>query len=358
MQRRIQGGLLQTLKSVGAFDRVRDSRWRQRQLLILCYHSLALDDENLWRPAVFLTPSRLRDRFDALKQGGYQVLHLGEGLERLRKNDLPPRSVVLTFDDGTYDFRKLIYPLLKEYDFPATVYQTTHYCSRRMPVFHLICSYMLWKKRDMSLAAAPSIGIMQDLQLDTLESRETATRQIIAFADRENLSTDQKGELAAELARRLDVDYQAILHRRILQLMTPEEIAELSAAGIRFELHTHRHRVPRDRALFDREIQDNRNAIQAMTKTQPRHFCYPSGEYDLMFLPWLAEQGVESATTCDPGIVSSSTAPFLLPRFIDTRAKTALEFESWLTGLGPILSAGANVMRLRQTSGSKSGRLA
>ena len=117
MQKSIRSSLLRALTATGVFDRVRDSRWRQSRLLILCYHSLALDEENLWRPALFLTPSRLRDRFEMLKQGGYRVLPLGEGLERLRRNALPPRSVVLTFDDGTYDFYKLTFPLLRSTGF-------------------------------------------------------------------------------------------------------------------------------------------------------------------------------------------------------------------------------------------------
>jgi hypothetical protein len=170
MHKRIRANLLRTLKGAGVFSRVRDSRWRQRQLLILCYHSLAIDDENLWTPALFLTSSRLRERFEMLKRGGYQVLPLREALERLHKNDLAPRSLVLTFDDGTYDFYKLTYPLLKEYGFPATVYQTTHYCSRRIPVFNVICSYLLWKKREPVLRAAPSLGIARDIQLDTVSN--------------------------------------------------------------------------------------------------------------------------------------------------------------------------------------------
>jgi peptidoglycan/xylan/chitin deacetylase (PgdA/CDA1 family) len=352
MRKLIRGNLLRALRSAGVFTRVRDSRWRQQRLLILCYHSLALDQENLWRPALFLTPSRLRERFEMLKQGGYHVLHLTEGLERLQKKDLPPRSVVLTFDDGTYDFYQLTYPLLREYGFPATVYQTTHYCSRRIPVYPLICSYMLWKKRDAVLGAVPSIGIERDIRLDTAESRQAALSQIILYADREHLSTEQKNSLAADLAHRLSLDYGDLLRRRILQLMSPEEIAELAAAGISFQLHTHRHRTPRDRDLFEREVQDNRNALFAITKTTPTHFCYPSGDYDLRFLPWLAEEGVVSATTCDPGLASTRSQPLLLPRFIDTTAQTPLEFESWLTGVGALLSAGADAAMLRKLSRS------
>jgi peptidoglycan/xylan/chitin deacetylase (PgdA/CDA1 family) len=346
MKKRLRCNLLRALRAAGVFDRVLDSRWRQRRLLILCYHSLAIDEESLWRPALFLAPSRLRERFDMLKQGGYQVLPLGEGLERLRRNDLPQRSVALTFDDGTYDFHKLAYPLLREYGFPATVYQTTHYCSRRMPIYSLICSYMLWKRRETVLTAAPSIGIARDIPLATPEARETALSKIVAFADREQLSSEQKNDLAAELARRLGVDYQELLRQRILQLMAPEEIAELAAVGISFALHTHRHRTPRDRALFEREIQDNRDALEAITKIRPTHFCYPSGDYDLMFLPWLAELGIAHATTCDPGLASIRSKPLLLPRFVDTTGQTALEFEGWLTGVGAMLAASADAVYL------------
>lgn len=347
MHKRIRGGLLRTLKGAGVFSRVRDSRWRQRQLLILCYHSLAIDDENLWTPALFLTPSRLRERFEMLKHGGYNVLPLTEGIERLRRDELAPRSVVLTFDDGTYDFCKLTYPLLQEYEFPATVYQTTHYCSRQMPVFNVICSYMLWKKRDGVLRTARFLGITEDVQLDTREARDAAARQIVAFADREQLTTEQKNAVAAELARWIGVDYPDLLRRRILQLMTPQEIAELAAAGISFELHTHRHRMPRDRDLFEKEIRDNREAIESFTRVRPTHFCYPGGDYEQRFLPWLAEQGVISATTCDPGLASVRSQPLLLPRFIDTTGQTELEFESWLTGVGALLSPGAKAAAFR-----------
>jgi peptidoglycan/xylan/chitin deacetylase (PgdA/CDA1 family) len=342
MKRKIRDSLLRALKASGALEKARDSRWRRRRLLILCYHGVALDEENGWRPALFISAARLRERFEILKQGGYNVLPLGEALERMRRNDLPPRSVVLTFDDGTYDFYKLTYPLLREFSFPATVYQTTYYCSRPIPVYSLICSYMLWKKRGTVLKPSPSIGIDRELSLDRPEARQDALNRILAFAEQEHLSTAQKNTLAAAVASQLGVDYADLLRQRVLQLMSPEEIAELAAGGINFELHTHRHRTPRERALFSKEIQDNRSALEAITKTRTSHFCYPSGDYDLIFLPWLAELGVVSATTCEPGMVSSRSRPLLLNRFVDTTGKTALEFESWLAGVAPLVSLNAS----------------
>jgi peptidoglycan/xylan/chitin deacetylase (PgdA/CDA1 family) len=350
MQKRIRGSALRALKTAGVFDRVRDSRWRRRKLLILCYHCFAIEQENQWRPALFLTSERLRARFEILKRGGYNVLPLSEGLERLRRNELPERSIVLTFDDGTYDFYKMAYPLLKEYEFPATVYQTTYYCSRRMPVFSLICSYMLWKKRDTALPDLSSIGVSKDAGIGSHEARESVLAQLFAFAEREKLTTEQKNELAGRLAEQLGINYGELLQKRVLQLMMPEEIAEAARGGIRFELHTHRHRMPRDRELFAKEINDNRNALQAMTGSQATHFCYPSGDYESMFFPWLRELGVESATTCDPGIVSARSQAMTLPRFIDTTGQTELEFEGWLAGVGALLAAGADTLLLRNRS--------
>jgi hypothetical protein len=199
----------------------------------------------------------------------------------------------------------------------------------------------------MVLPTTPSIGVVNNIDLGAPEARQTALSQIAAFAERELLSTGQKNDLAAELACKLGVDYQELLRLRILQLLIPEEIAELAAHGIRFELHTHRHRTPLDRALFEKEILDNRAALESIPGVRPVHFCYPSGHYDRMFLPWLTEMGVVSATTCDPGLASRRDEPLLLPRFIDASGRTGLEFESWLTGVGAMLWASAGASRLR-----------
>jgi peptidoglycan/xylan/chitin deacetylase (PgdA/CDA1 family) len=103
------------------------------------------------------------------------------------------------------------------------------------------------------------------------------------------------------------------------------------------QLHTHRHRAPKDHTLFIREIEDNRKSIQSMTGKSATHFCYPSGDYDRAFLPWLETCGVVSATTCEVGFASRDSHPLLLPRLLDNPALSEIEFEGWLTGVSAVL---------------------
>ncbi len=125
---------LRMLKGAGIFELVADSRWRQQRLLILCYHGTSLADEHLWRPGLYMDPTTFGQRLEILKRGRYPVLPLVEGLQRLQHGTLPSRSVVITFDDGTYDFYKQAFPRLKSYGFPVTVYQTTYYTDFERPV--------------------------------------------------------------------------------------------------------------------------------------------------------------------------------------------------------------------------------
>jgi len=126
---------------------------------------------------------------------------------------------------------------------------------------------------------------------------------------------------------------------RLLQFMTPEQVRALPRELVDVQMHTHRHRTPRDERAFKRELQDNQESIATLTgnASQRRHFCYPSGDYDGEFLDWLRDHGVESATTCVPGLASRASDPLLLPRFIDTMRTTQLVFDAWACGLADVL---------------------
>ena len=88
------------------------------------YHAIGERDE---APARFVLPIGAFERQMAtLARLRFNVLRLEDAVIRLLAgDDLPPRSVCLTFDDGTRDMLTLALPVLEKHGFPATAFVVT-----------------------------------------------------------------------------------------------------------------------------------------------------------------------------------------------------------------------------------------
>jgi|SRR5579864_822664 len=324
-------------KACGMFHAASRSNRRTSRLLVIGYHGVAQADEHEWRPALFLSPETFRGRMESLKRWDCRVLGLQQALDLLYRGQLPERAVALTFDDGTCDFRRVAWPVLKEYGFPATLYLTTYWVTIGRPVVPVIWSYLLWKRRGSIYSAPKFLGNGSSLDLSTDASIAKALQQLTAFAETNHLDGPQSDSITQELARALGADYDDIHARRILHLLNDSEIRELAAEGVSIQLHMHHHDSPDEEAAFKRNLTDNRSYIAGLLGSSPEHFCYPSGRYKAKFLPWLKDLGIKSATTCDPGLAARATDPLLVPRLVDTSTLSTIEFESWLVGIGELL---------------------
>lgn len=330
--------LLRLLRSAGAFELTARTPWRRRRLAILMYHGVSISDEHRWDSRLYMSPQKLRDSLDLVRRTECTVLPLGEAVDRLSRGALPPRAVSLTFDDGNADFARRAAPILSEYAMPATVFVSTYYCRVQKPVFNPTCRYLLWKGRGGTVDPTGLAEGDAPLRTDKRDERWAAFRRIAAFARGQRLSGAAKDELLDELAARLKVDVAGLRASRMFYLMNEQELLEIPADLVDVQLHTHRHRTPQDRELFLREIRDNRAYLRDVLGDRPfSHFCYPSGNYTTVFLTWLAEVGVDIATTTDVGLASASHDPLLLPRVGLTSGVSELELEAWLTGLRDLL---------------------
>lgn len=87
---------------------------------ILCYHNF-----NPIKPgSMNLTPERLESQLKWLKDNGYTVIPLKEAVAYLqgKRDTLPPKSVVITADDGWKSVYTYMLPLAKKYNVPVTLF--------------------------------------------------------------------------------------------------------------------------------------------------------------------------------------------------------------------------------------------
>src|SRR5438105_14044459 len=89
-----------------------------RRLPILMYHKVdelppGSSDTNYVRPAQFA------EQVAALRQWGFEPITFARWLSR---DALPPRPIILTFDDGYRDFERNAWPVLEANGVPATVF--------------------------------------------------------------------------------------------------------------------------------------------------------------------------------------------------------------------------------------------
>lgn len=87
-------------------------------LPVLLYHHIETQDGK-----GSVTVQQLEAQMAMLKNQGYQPISLKELLDFAENGTkLPKNPVVITFDDGYYSNYQLAYPILKKYQYPATIF--------------------------------------------------------------------------------------------------------------------------------------------------------------------------------------------------------------------------------------------
>lgn len=86
---------------------------------VLMYHKIGDDVDN----DAVIREDLFRTQMKFLKDNGYHPLTMEQLYGYVANGELvPEKPIVLTFDDGYADTYSIVYPLMKEYGFPATVF--------------------------------------------------------------------------------------------------------------------------------------------------------------------------------------------------------------------------------------------
>ncbi len=153
-----------------------------RQIIpILLYHSVA-EAPPAWIEPFAVRPVEFAKHLDAIVAGGCQALTVSQLVDLCTSGtELPPRPVVITFDDGFADTAEEAVPALAARGLPSTVYVTTRaLVGRRDEIHRLPPARMLrWDQLGGLEAAGVEIGAHSETHshLDVMPLR-AAEREI------------------------------------------------------------------------------------------------------------------------------------------------------------------------------------
>ena len=102
-----------------ALVRAADANFSRGEFTAIVYRSV--EDRDPDQRFGALETAKLAEEFDWLRAHGYQPVSVDDLMAASRGTPLPPKAVLLTFDDGWEDFYTRVFPLLEAFHYPALV---------------------------------------------------------------------------------------------------------------------------------------------------------------------------------------------------------------------------------------------
>ncbi len=213
---------------------------------ILCYHNPSAQ--------------RFRQHLKYLTKR-YNIIPLETLTEAIKSKDwsaIPPKSLVITFDDGLKENYDLV-AVLREFQIPVTLY---------------LCSDIINTNRHYWFLTG--VSNVQELKRRTTEERLAVLKQTVDY------------EPMKEYA-----------HRQALNL---QEIKEMTT-HFNFGSHTRFHPIlPKcgDAESLE-EIKGSKESLEKILKRPVRHFSYPNGDFGDREIAYVKQSGYASAVTMKMG---------------------------------------------------------
>lgn len=349
---RVKGKLifLHLARTLGAFA---VSRWLTRRSgRILCYHGGRLGDEHLFNGKLFCPQELLEQRLEWMAAKRFVPTTLDALADGATLASSTGISVVVTFDDGWYSTGARLLPVLAQRGYRPVLYLHTAAFLSGAPLASVVLRYILWKS---STDAATLSGFAPELdgyyRLDVPAERERLLARAQSWLATQDAGAETQVAALERLAGTMGVTAADVdLSSRRFSYMNREELLAAAEQGCTIELHGHVHRYVRGGDAENRaDIETCRAHILALGLPPPRHYCYPSGAHDANAVQTMTAIGVETATTCIPGLVPrvDNANRYFLPRFLDGTNVTMIEFEAEMSGLLEIVRSGARKLGLR-----------
>jgi peptidoglycan/xylan/chitin deacetylase (PgdA/CDA1 family) len=234
----------------------------------------------------------------------FHVVGMDEMVERIRQGAPAKRDpiVAVTFDDGLRNFADIGYPILREFQVPATFYICPDLVDRAGSIWtwevgarlHDMSSFDCQRYFDMANVSGNVQSIVNWMKTIPVSRREEIEREIHQRTPGFQFSPQQ---------------------RESYELMSWQQIEDLDPRLITIGSHTATHvdLTQADPQRLELELSRSKQLLEARLSRKVQHLAYPNGNFDLKMLP-VVERYYSSAVTSRPGIVKPGDNPFTLSR--------------------------------------------
>jgi len=253
-------------------------------------------------------------RFEAIVRyvaATYRVMTLREAVAHLEQGALPPRSLVITFDDGYADNAEVALPILQRYGLQATFFVSTGFLDGgRMWNDSVIECIRACRHDEIDLGAF-------DLGRCSLATPAERSAVIDTLLPRiKYLTLSGREEAISGLLRLCKVTE---LPRDLM--MRSNQVIEMHRAGMEIGAHTVNHpiltSITPPEAEF--EIAEGRRHLESLIDVPIESFAYPNGkpnqDYDCSHVAMVRKLGFRGAVSTAPGVAQSGNDLYQLPRF-------------------------------------------
>lgn len=292
---------------------------KEPQLLVLMYHRILpkLDPRAmLEEPGMIVTPETFRMHMRLIKRN-FDVLSLSQWINRKNSGaPLPARCCAITFDDGWADNYEFAYPILQEFDLPATIFLVSDMVGKNQ---------QFWPERLARLLTDIALTCPEQWDHPSLawvKSKAFSYEFTAVPPDQEQLSEIinqikelQDTEIHARIST-IENDLQ-LKNKPLPSLLSWQQMAEMNASGlIEAGSHTCHHirlDAGQDEETLKREIIQSRLQIEKHLGQPVYAFCYPNGDYSPRAVE-LVKQNYQCAVTTRKGWNTADTNEYLLNR--------------------------------------------
>jgi len=316
---------------LSVIERIRSRSTLSGSCIILMYHRVLPIDSDVserpeWErcrslPGILVSPKMFdaQMRFLARK---YKVISLDQLLRCLDSgNPLPPRSVVITFDDGWRDNYVYAYPVLEKYNLPATIFLSTEFIGTNRIFWPERVIKCLTDEgrfvRELLNGAGVLVPSVIGKLIGSIGETSAAHQSLVLdqlIWEMKQLTPDVREALMKTLFSRAPKHGAATSDVRVM--LDWDEIAEMKAAGITFGSHGISHELltmisPVQR---ERELRGSKRAIEEQLGTKVDSLAYPNGNYDDEIKQLARQTGYRCALAVTGAHVSRQSDRYALGR--------------------------------------------